>query len=127
MTLMNEFSALWAARWKLGSDPDDWGLTPISAKFRFLRRFAGLENLALRFRSFFELVLPFRAVYGRCNLNGGDLVLRTVGCPVAVFGRHNVRAGFRVMESRIHHTRLNPIRHCCAQLRNIDAEFAGGP
>ncbi len=51
-------------------------------------------------------MLPLRAMHGWCNLCSSYLVLGAIGCPVRVFGRDHVRAGFGIVEGRVHNTWL---------------------
>src|ERR1700730_13222650 len=46
-------------------------------------------------------LLPFRGTIRRRYLHRRDLVFRTVGCPIGIFGRDDIGLGVRVMERRV--------------------------
>ena len=65
-----------------------------------------------------------RAAVGRVrrrHLHGGDLVLGAVGRPVGVLGRHDVGAGDRIVERRVHDALRDPVGDPGVQRRLADA------
>ena len=48
---------------------------------------------------------------GARDLDGRDLVLRAVCCPVRVFGGHDICAAYRVVESGVNHPGCHALAH----------------
>src|SRR4051794_2137231 len=81
--------------------------------FRLLGSIETSPDLLQRNVLLVEAGLPLRWAIGLANLNGRDLVFRTVRCPVRVVGGDDVGAGLRMVECRVDDARL----HSLADLR----------
>ncbi len=59
----------------------------------------------------------------RRDLHGRHLVLGTVGCPVAVFGRNDIGTGFGVVKGRVYDAGLNRSGWLCDASHRVHDHF----